>query len=147
MKVSSVCLIIGAVAVNATVLPRHEIRDIPSSKPKITLDTVPGLAVTPLQLYPDLFDSNGKLQAITGNGNFVAPKSLVADVQVEPPRVFKDGALRKKIRYGPFRLPGTKVLATRYEALFASSDRTAGSKLAIQGNESLRNGGRLSAKS
>jgi hypothetical protein len=127
MKVSSACFIIHAVAVSATVLPRHEIRDVPSARPKITLDTVPGLAVTPPQLYPDLFNSNGKLQAVTGNGNFTAPKSLVADVQVEPPRVFKDGALRKKIRYGPFRLPGTKVLNMSKSALIESSNSTTGS--------------------
>jgi hypothetical protein len=140
MKIPSACLVIGAVAVNAIVLPRHDIRDVPSAKPKITLDTVPGLAVTPPQLYPSLFDSNGKLQAITGNGNFTAPKSLVADVQVEAPRVFKDGALRKKIRYGPFRLPGTKVLFKANIGLIANSNNTAGSQLAKQGNESFWNG-------
>lgn len=139
MKVSSACLIIGTVAVNATVLPRHKIRDVPSATPKITLDTVPGLAVTPPQLYPSLFDSNGKLQQVTGNANFTAPKSLVADVQLESPRVFKDGALRKKIRYGPFRLPGTKVLAKANVVLTTGSNSTTGSQLAKQGNESFRN--------
>jgi hypothetical protein len=146
MKVSSACLIIGAVAVNATVLPRHNIRDAPSAKPKITLDTVPGLAVTPPQLYPSLFDSNGKLQAVTGNGNFAAPKSLVADVQVESPRVFKDGALRKKIRYGPFRLPGNKVLVKANVVLTADSNNSTGSQLAKQGNESFGNGRCLPSK-
>lgn len=140
MRVSSACLIMGAVAVNATALPRNEIRDVPAAKPKITLDSVPGLAVTPPQIYPYLFDSNGKLQTVTGNGNYAAPKSLVADVQVETPKVFKDGALRKKIRYGPFRLPGTKVQFGSTEALVRLFNNFTGSQLAEQGNEFVRNG-------
>lgn len=140
MKVSGACLIIVAVVATATVIPRHEIRDVPSTKPKITLDSVPGLAVTPPQLYPDLFDSNGKLQIVTGNGNFPAPKSLVANVQVESPKVFKDGALRKKIRYGPFRLPGTKVLDISPGASIAYSNNFLGSQLAKQGHGLVRHG-------
>jgi hypothetical protein len=146
MRVSGACLIIGALAATATVIPQHEIRDVPSAKPKITLDTVPGLAVTPPQLYPDLFDSNGKLQVVTGNGNFPPPKSLVADVQVESPKVFKDGALRKKIRYGPFRLPGTKVLDLSREASIAISNNLVGSQLAKQSYGLVRHGRCLPAK-
>lgn len=145
MKASIVYFIIGAVAVNVTAVPRPETRDTPSVNPKITLDSIPGLAVTPPQLYPDLFDRNGKLQVVTGNGSYTAPKSLVADVQVEFPQVFKDGALRKKIRYGPFRLPGIKVWLIQI-AISVKSNETPGSQLAEQGDEPLGNGRCLSSK-
>jgi hypothetical protein len=77
--------------------------------PKLTKDSVPGLKVLPPPLYTGLFDKNGKLQAVTSNGNYIAPKSQVPDIQSEKPKRFTD-AQRKKIRYGPFRLPGTKVV-------------------------------------
>lgn len=145
MKVSITRLVIGAIAVSATALPRPETRDTPSTIPKITLDSVPGLVVTPPQIYPYLFDSNGKLQIVTGNGNYTAPKSLVADVQVESPKVFKDGALRKKIRYGPFRLPGIRVWFI-WIVMSIKSKETPGSQLAEQDDEPFGYGRCLSSK-
>jgi hypothetical protein len=79
----------------------------PPSSPKLTKDNVPGLKVVPAPLHSKLFDSNGKLQSVTSNlANVPLPKALVPDVQVEPAKVFTD-TIRKKIRYGPYRLPPT----------------------------------------
>jgi hypothetical protein len=97
-------LILGASLVCCSTIPRRTVSDIPKLNP----DTVPGFKVVPPPLHASLFDKNGKLQAVTSNGNATAPKATVPDVQVETAKNFKD-ASRKKIRYGPFRLPGIKV--------------------------------------
>ena len=79
----------------------------PVDPPKLTKDTVPGLKVLPPPLHAKLFDSNGKLQSVTSNlPNVPLPKSTVPEVQLEPSKVFND-TIRKKIRYGPYRLPPT----------------------------------------
>ncbi len=73
--------------------------------PKLTKDTVPGLKVVPSPLRDKLFDSNGKLQSLTSNpANVPLPKATVPDIQEEPAKVYSD-TIRKKIRYGPYRLP------------------------------------------
>jgi hypothetical protein len=79
----------------------------PADPPKLTKDMVPGLKVVPPPLHPKLFDSNGKLQSVTSNlANVALPKSTVPEVQLEKSKVFND-TIRKKIRYGPYRLPPT----------------------------------------
>ncbi|KAF2669819.1 hypothetical protein BT63DRAFT_222806 [Microthyrium microscopicum] len=80
--------------------------------PKINKDTVPGLKVVPKNLYPKLFDANGKLQSVLSNPEGVAlPKSERPEIQIEPSKDFgaspPAGIIRKKIRYGPYRLPPT----------------------------------------
>jgi hypothetical protein len=73
--------------------------------PKLTKDLVPGLKVVPQPLYQRLFDKNGKLQSVTSNlPNVKLPESTVPNIQPEPPKVFTD-TTRKKVRYGPYRLP------------------------------------------
>ena len=105
MKAVGTCLFLGATLVSGSTIPRRNVLDTP----KLNADTVPGYKVLPPPLRSSLFDKNGKLQAVTSNPPGVeAPKSLVPDVQIETPKQFKD-AERKKMRYGPFRLPGTKV--------------------------------------
>ena len=79
----------------------------PPKRPEITKSTVPGLKIVPKSLYDRLFDKNGKLQSVLSNPDGIAlPKSEVPEVQVEKPKVFA-GTTRKKIRYGPYRLPAT----------------------------------------
>jgi len=76
--------------------------------PELTKSTVPGLKVVPLPLRGKLFDSNGKLQSVLSNPEgAVLPKSSVQEVQIEKPKVFANvtGMVRKKVRYGPYRLP------------------------------------------
>jgi hypothetical protein len=79
----------------------------PPRRPQITKSTVPGLKVVPKNLYDRLFDKNGKLQSVLSNPEgVVPPASQVPEVQIEKSKVFP-GTLRKKIRYGPYRLPAT----------------------------------------
>jgi hypothetical protein len=81
--------------------------DPPTKHPEMTKSTVPGLKVVPKPLYDRLFDKDGKLQSVLSNPAGVAlPKSEVPEVQVEKPKLFA-GTTRKKIRYGPYRLPAT----------------------------------------
>lgn len=105
MKSNLASLLLGASVVTAASISPRDTK--PVAAPKLGPDTVPGFKVVPPPLYSGLFDSNGKLQAVLSNGNYPAPKSLVPEVQSEKPIVFKD-AKRVKIRYGPFRFPGTK---------------------------------------
>ncbi len=79
----------------------------PPTRPKITKSTVPGLKIVPKPLYGRLFDKNGKLQSVLSNPPGVTlPKSEVPEVQFEKSKVFA-GTTRRKIRYGPYRLPAT----------------------------------------
>jgi hypothetical protein len=106
MKTVASCLILGATLVSSATLYRRDVLDTPKLGP----DTVPGFKVLPPPLHSSLFDKDGKLQAVLSNpANVALPKSSVADVQEQTPVQFPDGvAKRKKIRYGPFRLPGVK---------------------------------------
>lgn len=74
-------------------------------KPEINKETVPGLKIVPKPLYDKLFDVNGKLQSVFSNPpTATLPKSTVPEVQIEKSKDF-EGTIRKKIRYGPYRLP------------------------------------------
>jgi hypothetical protein len=128
-------LVLSASLVCGSTIPRRNVLDGPPLNP----DTVPGFKVVPPPLHAGLFDKNGKLQAVTSNGNYSAPKATVPDVQIEPAKNFKD-ASRKKIRYGPFRLPGTKVSLLSLVLRGTFAHNSTGGELAIEGNEALRNG-------
>ena len=74
-------------------------------KPEINKSTVPGLKIVPKPVLDRIFDSNGKLQSVFSNPpNAVLPKTTIPEVQVAKSKVF-EGTIRKKIRYGPYRLP------------------------------------------
>jgi hypothetical protein len=79
----------------------------PPTRPKLTKDSVPGLKVVPPPLYDQLFDANGRLQAVLSNPKGAkVPQSTVPEIQLVNAKIFPD-TITKKVRYGPYRLPPT----------------------------------------
>jgi hypothetical protein len=79
--------------------------DDPPDKISIDKYAVPGVSIVPQYYLPKVFDNDGQLQSVLSNPEgAVLPKSSIPEIQIEKPIVFKD-TQRKKIRYGPYRLP------------------------------------------
>lgn len=63
----------------------------------------------------------GALQNTLSSLGKTLPKATVPDVQTSPSERFRDvGALRKKIRYGPYRIPPTSEKNVEYQMLQAT---------------------------
>jgi hypothetical protein len=89
-------------ATNAAPLPDPP---APAASPKQPF--IPGTKIIPQPLREKLFDANGHLQSILSNPpGAKLPETTIPEVQVEKAKIYS-GTTRKKIRYGPYRLPGT----------------------------------------
>jgi hypothetical protein len=75
-----------------------------ASSPQIERNVIPGIKIVPSYYWSRIVKDGKPQSAFSNPASYSPPKSTLPEIQVEKSVVFP-GTIRKKIRYGPYRLP------------------------------------------